>query len=256
MGRLALFFWLLICFLPGFHAHASEVLLTTSTYEPYVIEQTGEISGLVPDIVCAAFHESNVNVVFRFQPWKRGEEKVASGEFYGTFPYLRTEQRSEKFEFSDPVINFFPKFFYKKSKFPNGLSWQNLKDLNVYVIGGVLGYWYEKSFKDAGLRVQYVTTDQQNIGKLMLGRIDLTLMDELVGWRLIRQAFPEQVDAFAVAGKPESSDAFRLMISRSYPNAKELTETFNAGLQIILKNGKYAEILNEYGVSMEYATLR
>jgi polar amino acid transport system substrate-binding protein len=192
-------------------------------------------------------------VAFRFQPWKRGEDKVENGTFFGTFPYLRTHLRSERFDFSDPVIYFFPKFFYMKATFPDGFSWQKIEDFKAYVIGGVLGYWYEKSFMDAGLQVQYVATDQQNIGKLMLGRIHFSLIDELVGWRLIQKAFPDQVDAFAVAEKPESSDAFRLMISRKYPKAKELTEKFNAGLQTILQNGIYFEILEKYGVSMEYA---
>ena len=195
-----------------------------------------------------------IEVKFEFQPWKRGEHTVVTGKAFATFPYLIRQQRTERFDFSDPVIYFFPKFFYMKEKFPNGFSWKSLQDFKPYKIGGIRGFWYENSFQEEGLKVEYVTTDKQNIGKLILGRIDFTLIDELVGWNLIKETYPEQVTTFVVAQKPESTDAFRIMVSRKYPNSKELLNKFNEGLKTIKNNGIFHNILKQYDVAEEYVT--
>ena len=245
--------FVLIYLLYGSHATA-QVLFVTSNYEPYVIQQDSEASGIFPDIIKAVFDEINLEVKFEFQPWKRGEHTVVTGKAFATFPYLIRQERTEKFDFSDPVIFFFPKFFYMKERFPNGFAWNTLKDFHPYNMGGILGFWYEKSFQDAGLKVQYVTTDLQNIHKLTRDRIDFTLIDELVGWSLIKEAYPEQVTAFAVAQKPESTDAFHIMVSRNYPNANVLLKKFNEGLKTIKNNGTFHEILQQYDVTIEYAT--
>ena len=245
--------FVLIYLLYSSHATA-QVLFVTSQYEPYVIKQDLEARGIFPDIIKAVFDEINVEVNFEFQPWKRGENTVETGKAFATFPYLIRQERTERFDFSDPVIFFFPKFFYMKEKFPKGFAWNTLQDFQSYDIGGIRGFWYEKSFQEAGLKVQYVTTDKQNIHKLYLGRVNFTLIDELVGWNLIKVAYPEQVTAFSVTQKPESEDAFRIMVSRKYPNAKGLIKKFNEGLKVIKNNGNYQKIFQQYDVAIEYST--
>lgn len=236
-------------------AQAGEpVSFVTSSYEPYVIESDHVASGIFPDIVKAALHERQMDVKFEFLPWKSCENIVREGSVFATFPYIINVQRAKFFDFSDPVIYFFPKFFYKKENFPDGFIWKDLRSFRPYQIGGVLGYWYEISFKNEGLNVHYVTTDIQNIYKLMRGRIDFTLIDELVGWRIIKKVYPKQKLAFAVSKRPESYSAFHLMVSRKYSNAKTLTKIFNKGLKKIKKNGTYQKIFRKYDVPMEYAT--
>jgi len=234
-------------------SNASEpVVFVTNAYEPYVIEDKIVIKGIFPDIIRAIFHELNIEIEFRFQPWKRGEMTVKKGEAFATFPYLITEQRSENFYFSDPVIYFLPKFLYKNINFPSGFTWEKLSDFRQYRIGGVQGYWYQSSFLAAGLNVNYVTRDIQNIQMLMSDRIHFTLLPELVGKILIHKVYPNQVSAFSFAKKPESIDTFRLMVSRKYPNAKELIEKFNKRLRKIKSNGTYQNIFQKYEVPKEY----
>jgi len=45
--------------------------------------------------------------------------------------------------------------------------------IKIIIIGGVLGYFYQKEFEKAGLNVEYVATDEQNLKKLLAGRIDI-----------------------------------------------------------------------------------
>ncbi|CAM3362109.1 ABC transporter substrate-binding protein [Shewanella violacea] len=233
---------------------ARTVVFVTSAYAPYVINTDGLATGLFPDIVTAAFVEMGYKVKFKFQPWQRGEKSVRSGTAFATFPYLKNPARESEFDFSEPVLFFYPKFFYNIETFPHGFEWQTLADFKPYRVGGVRGYWYENSFKQAGIAAQYVTSDKQNIEMLLVQRIDFTLIDELVGWNLIRETAPGMVHKYAVASRPQSSDAFHLMISRDYPNTKLLRLTFDLGLLRIKQNGIFQQILDKYRVASEYGT--
>lgn len=239
---------------PNTSSTANPVVFVTSAYAPYVINRDGLARGLFPDIVTAAFREMNQMVHFQFQPWVRGEKSVKLGKAFATFPYLKNAARESEFDFSEPVLFFYPKFFYNTERFPHGFEWETLADFRRYRVGGVRGYWYEQSFKQAGIEVQYVTSDRQNIAMLLVQRIDFTLIDELVGWNLVYETAPDKIDKYAVASRPQSSDAFHLMISRNYPNAKLLRLTFDLGLVKIKRNGIYQQILDQYQVTSEYAT--
>ncbi|CAM4354105.1 substrate-binding periplasmic protein [Shewanella denitrificans] len=237
-------------------AKAQEPLVfVTSDYPPYVIDNNGVATGMVPDIIRAIFKDSDIEVDIVFQPWNRGQASVISGAAFATFPYVMTRERAKVFDFSDPFLAFFPKFFYNKMRFPNGFSWKKLKDFQGYKMGGVRGFWYEADFQALRLNVNYVSTDLQNMNMLLKERVDFTLIDEMVGWHLIKTNFPHKKDHFAVAKKPESQSGLHLMISRKYPNAKVLTQVFNKGLKTIKTNGTYQKILNDYQVSEEYAQI-
>jgi len=234
---------------------SSSLVFVTSPYEPYVIADEGRASGIFPDIIRAVFKGSHIRPEFEFLPWLRGEHEVQAGKAFATFPYLKTKARRETFGFSAPIIYFFPKFFYNRSRFPDGFEWQTLTDFKGYKIGGVRGYWYEQDFKDAGLTTLYVTSDRQNIEMLRFKRIDFTLIDELVGWNLIRRTAPSFIGSYAVSAKAESSAAFHLMISPEYPGGDKLTQLLNMGLKRIQQSGEYQEILDRYHVPAGYSVI-
>jgi ABC-type amino acid transport substrate-binding protein len=67
------------------------------------------------------------------------------------------------------------KFFYMPERQKGEITYDKFEDLQAYNLGGVLGYWYEAPFKEAGLKVDYASSDEQNIQKLYAGRIDLAV---------------------------------------------------------------------------------
>lgn len=235
------------------HCPAADISFTTDAYPPYVINHDGEATGIFPAIIHAVFRDSSDRVIIRFRPWLRAEQVVRRGRAFATFPYVPTPTRAAHFNFSNPVINFFPRFFYRRAAFPKGFHWQRLSDFRHYRVGGVLGYWYQPLFERAGVRVDYVRNDRLNLEKLYHDRIDFTLIDALVGWTLIRQTFPGHSSAFAAAPKPQTMGRFRLMVSRKYPDAKALTARFNRGLAHIKQDGTYRQILRRYKVPQAYA---
>lgn len=224
-----------------------EVKIATGEYAPYTSQaMTGK--GFFSEIVTASFEAVGITPQYEFYPWARCEYLLENDRVFAIMPYTVTEERKQKYSFSDEVAASTGRFFYLKSRFPQGLSYQEWSDLKDINLGGTRGYWYEETFKKAGLDVDYVSSDIVNLRKLKAGRIDAFVMNELQGRAMIKEEFPGQQEAFGVVEKPADQSWLRLMIAPGYPNAAEITQEFNRGLEIIKKNGTYADILEKYGL--------
>jgi len=228
-----------------------DVVLATGEWAPYTSDKM-EGYGFFTEIVTAALDESGLKYKYEFYPWKRCENNLSEGKIFAIFPYMKTAEREKEFNFSENVFASTGKFFYLKSKITKDVVWTKLEDLTPYKIGGVLGYWYEKPFNDAGLKVDWVADDESNIKKLYGERCDLIASDELVGWQGIMKLFPGEKDKFATVKKPLNVDELKLMVSRKYPGSDEKLVKFNQGLEKIRSNGKYADILlKKYNLSAQ-----
>ncbi len=211
-------------------AQNAQIVLATADWEPYISEaqpQQGQFSRLVATVFKAMGYET----AYIFAPWKRVEAIVDKGEAFAGIPYSYTEQRHKTFDYSAPIMRSSYVFFYNKQAYPQGINYHTLQELTRYHISGVTGYWYEELFANAGLQVEYVTSDAQSITKLFAKRVDLAATDDLVGWALIKKLYPQQVAQFAVVKKPFGTQNLHLMVSRKYPHAQELTQKFNATLK-------------------------
>jgi len=79
-------------------------------------------------------------------------------------------------------------------------------------------------------------------------RVDFAACDELVGWGLIKDMYPESVSQFETLRKPLNQNPLRLMISRSYPDSSRIKVRFNIGLETIREKGILRQILTKYGI--------
>lgn len=252
MKRLVIFFSLLVfCFwaINSFGAEKT-VKLVTGEWEPYSGKNM-EGKGFVAEIVTAAFNEMGIEAQITFLPWKRCEYMLKKGTAFAAFPYLKTAEREKTFDFSDEVGNSNMRLFYLKTNIKQEVDWNTFADLKKYRIGGTLGYWYEKDFREAGLNVDYAATDEVSLKKLYEGRMDILAMDELLGWHYIKKLYPNDLRKFETVKKPLKVDKLRLLISRKYPDAAELKDKFNIGLSTIKTNGVLAGILKKYNIKPE-----
>ena len=115
-----------------------------------------EGNGLASEIIKKAFEVEGINVEIVFYPWKRCEVMLQHQKLDAIFPYTRTDERADMYDFSEPVVVVRTHFFYLKKKIDH-LHFTQYEDLQPYSIGGILGYFYEDIFKQAGLHVEYVS---------------------------------------------------------------------------------------------------
>lgn len=244
------YFIVILLFLPmSLPASSQEASLPLATgeWKPY-INGSHDDPGIFIEILDEVFKKMNVKPVYELYPWKRAEYTAQKGIAFAAFPYIKTEERVKIFDFSDPVIFSTGKFFYKKSRFPEGLTFNRFEDLRPYYISGVRGYWYEKDFQAAGLKTEYVQTDEIGFRKLDAERVDLVPTDELVGWMMIRKLFGERASSFAVTEQDLNKDGMCLMVSRTYPDSKKILRLFNEKLEELKSEPKYDQILSKYGI--------
>ena len=161
-------------------------------------------------------------------------------------PKMKTEERIKKYLFTEPIINSKSNFFYIKGRnISEDFKWKKLEEFKKYKIGGTIGYWYLEDFKNIGLNADISNTDEDNIRKLYIGRIDFFIIDEIAGWEIIKKLYPESIEKFSTLEKEESKRGLYLMLSKKNSKSERVIRIFNEGLKKLKESGEYEEILKK-----------
>lgn len=227
------------------------VVLVTGEIPPYCSEYL-EGQGFITEVIAAVLREMDVEYDIHFYPWARCELMVSEGKAWAAFPYAYNEQRGEQFWFSETVGISMMKFFYYDETPLD--SYEKLSDLAPYTIGGVLGYFYKKLFADANLSTKYTRTEVLSLKKVIAKRVDLVPLNEIVGWDLIREEFPKEIEKFGTLDKPLKRIELKLMVSKDVPTSENLLNQFNEKLAVFKTTEAYREILKRYNIPKSYYT--
>jgi polar amino acid transport system substrate-binding protein len=230
-----------------------QVTVAAGEFPPWTTE-THDQQGIFSEIVRAAFTARKINIKLRFMPWQQTQQLINSGQVFAVFPYVKTPAREQTFLFSDPVMLSVSKLFYNPALHPEPPAIEHLQQLSNFRIVGAYGQWYQRPFKKAGLQVDYVNTELQQLSLISSGRFDLAPIDQVTANVLIKQNIPVSEAVFEAVSFPDNVTTQHMMISRIFPNAKLLLQEFNKGLTLIRSNGHYREILirNSVDISEEY----
>ena len=233
--------------LMAFGVQAQTPKVVTDNYPPYTITGGNKVSGVFVEILDASLKKSGGTAQYDVVPWARATAMAESGEVTATVPWFKTAEREAIYIFSDPVISATNKIFIKKGgKVPANLDWKTYADFKPYKFGGVTGYWYEEGFKKAGVPLEMVTKDEQNVQKLAAGRIDAFITDELVGWALIKKMLPGKEGEFTTVDKPESVSPLHVIAGKKAAGSAKFIESVNDGLKKIRASGEYDKIAAKY----------
>lgn len=247
MCRMLLTLWFCLAS-PLSEACAQQVLIVATSEHPPLVSAVPSQSFLT-ELFAAIGREMGVTFEFKFLPWKRCEPAVETLEAWGGMPFISTSYRRSRFLFSDKLYERRTIFFYYS---PDGTSKQiddkELSDLKAYKIGAVRGYYYEKALLDAGLNVEFVTSEEQNWKKLYTGRVDLIVTPEYSGFYLMKKLFPQDVKNFFALKKPLDTFDVHLVTSSGYQNAQATLNQFNSALRALRENGVYKAIFDKYVV--------
>jgi polar amino acid transport system substrate-binding protein len=215
--------------------------LVTAVYPPYNYQSEG-IKGLNIDIIKAAFSAVGYQLNVKILPFSRAFQYAKQGAVDGITLWY-SKDRAQWFEFSTSLTR--SQLILLK---PNALqvNYQSLNDLIPFTIGTVRNYAYPESFSDhLGIKKDQVLTDEQNINKLILGRIDIALIDKRMAKFILRKNHPEQQYSFNSAGILKN-EKYYLAVSKNSNNYKQKLADFNLGLAKIKANGVLEKITSEY----------
>ncbi len=239
---------------------SSEVLIFVSDpYPPYVIDGDKD-KGYVTDATLLVFKKAGYEVKYKNVPYSRAINLIESGEYAG---FLGVYPGRESYAYPDESLGYSKKSFFIRKGF--NWKWEGVSSFDNMVFGVIKDYKLEETIifpyiekhKDDINRIQFtygIDALSNNINKLIHGKIDLILGDEMVIWYTARELGIE--DQIMVADVDDSFkespifESLRMSVGfhRSNPKAEEYAVLLSNGLDQIKKTGDFEKILAKYGL--------
>ncbi|WP_088210834.1 substrate-binding periplasmic protein [Shewanella sp. Shew256] len=219
-----------------------ELTLVATNYPPFYTSELPDQGG-VALVVKEAFKRRGYNASVKFYPFARAALLVKTGQADGIIGLWYRKEREQWAHYSDP-IQAVQIVFYKRKD--NPLSFSQLTELKPFTIGIGRGYANPPEIAAAGLTTEEGNSDEMNLKKLFLKRIDLVLIGHNLAEYLTKQHGDEYTDAFEQVGDPIATEVFHLGVSLAVSDQTTLVAEFNKGLESMKKDGRLAAILSRF----------
>lgn len=225
-------------------AHGADVrLVTGDDYAPLTGKSLAG-SGVLSEVVQAAFARSAMSSTLAWQPWNRGYLMTLRGEYDATFPYIRTEQRERDVLYSAPLYVSRQHLF---SRAEDAFEAERLTHGGRLRLCHPLGWQLPRNIQaqvEQGRLIRHSPRGLATCAQLLLlGRDDLFVADLLLGrYALAATGAPRQ--RFHVSRAVLGRQTMHLIVPRSRAGAEGLIERFNQGLAGLRASGDYQQLVD------------
>ncbi|MCG8569427.1 MAG: transporter substrate-binding domain-containing protein, partial [Spirochaetes bacterium] len=132
------------------------------------------------------------------------------------------------------------------------LTYSKLSDLKKpgITIGTVSGYVNPEDFVKANLKTEESKSDLINMKKLLAGRLQLVLVDKLVGFYLVKSdsEMSKKANQLEWIVTLTKNGLMNGVAKNGPKDWQKVLADFNKGLQMIKKNGKFDQIMKKHGL--------
>ncbi|MDM8540955.1 transporter substrate-binding domain-containing protein [Desulfococcaceae bacterium HSG7] len=231
----------------AFSAHAQEITIGTEDFPPFSYEGTnGKVTGLSTEVVQAVLDEIGVEAEIGIYPWPRAFNMALVEKNHLLFSVSRTKKREKMFKWVGTVCPYNVYMYKLKSR--KDIKIDSIPDINKYSTGSVrkdikIEYLINKGITN----VDYVLNDEQNIKKMVKGRVDVIPYHEL--------GFAYKVNLLKYKGV--TMDDFEkvyflkdiskeLYMAFGTKTSDRVVEKFRKGLEKIKRDGAFDRIHKKY----------
>lgn len=175
-----IFLYSLLLILSNIYLNANELRIITNEEPPTnYLDENKNIIGITVDVVNKLKEELKLDTQIEFMPWTQAYNTALENPNILIFTGGKTFERiKEGFHFIGPIVTKKHTLFSKASKNIEVSTALDIKKQKLK-IGAMENDWRSKYFKDKGLIVSDVLNHQENVNKLMLGKIDLLTSSSL-----------------------------------------------------------------------------
>lgn len=176
--------WGLLLLAAGSHAADSlQLRLLTEDYPPFNMQTPSkQITGSATDIVRELMLRSGIRYSIELLPWLRAYNRAVLEPGTCVFATTRTDQRESQFKWIGPVGET-SWVLFGRSDNPRVLN--NLEEARRYRLGGYAGDAVAQYLIARNFDVDLATQDEQNVRKLLAGRIDYWATGKHSGFLLL-----------------------------------------------------------------------
>lgn len=230
----------------GSTAVSAQTITAAGDPWPPFIDPDHPQQGVAVELVKAAFASQGDELKFTFAPWQRALDGVKEGEYDVLVGAWKTQEREGFLKFSEPYLSNDVKFIKKKG---SDFEYSGIDSLAGKTVGTVRGYGYGDAFEQASnFKKEEAANLMPSVLKVIGGRIDLTLEDEVAAKSMISKENPEALAQIEFVATPLSSNGLYLASGQKNPKSDEIVASFNKGLAAIKADGTFDAILQRNGI--------
>jgi polar amino acid transport system substrate-binding protein len=231
---------------------AEKYIFATGEYPPYVYVENGQLTGLDYEILVTAFNYMDIDYDIHLLSWSRGTYLLDTGQIFGVFPYTPTKERLKKYSFTS---NFFEQkerksYIYTASEeiYHNLIHETQISSIKNYRLGGIYGYFYIEELNEKGISFDLSIDEEECLNKLVAGKVDLIILDELSGDYIIDQYSKLITTEFYKTNISINSliSGEYLMLNPLNSYSKEFILRFNQAIIELTTDGTIPELLKKY----------
>ncbi|WP_287028182.1 substrate-binding periplasmic protein [Pseudomonas sp. UBA6310] len=220
--------WALLFWAACVVAQADPLRIVSEAWAPYVYEENGVVRGLDYELTATVLERLGITHELQLLPWKRSLAEFDEGRADAILDIFRNPDREQSMVFVDEPLSSseFVLFYARQRPFP----YSDLSSLKGRRIGVSPGYWYSnEAFRQSKDFIrENAPSHAANFGKLMLGRVDMVLIERRVGLYLAQQmGILDQLDYHR---QPISHDDLYLALRRT-PEFERLAARFTIELR-------------------------
>lgn len=238
---------------------ARPVTVASGPWAPFVGPDLAD-DGPVARIVTEALRTEGYSPTVSFSSWPLALDRTQRSEVLGSFPFIGSRDRHERYYLSDPILEFEYVLFYSTRQWPSPPEVETADDLRGLRVGRAAGYDVWPELDDA---VDEFVTFESSIDAfraLADGDIDLLPEGLLPGQAIIEG--PDLRSGSADFGVLEAGDdpllasdeTLHLMMPRT-PEARRLMPRFNAALAAIKETDLFAQAVADLTPTPEGQTV-
>ncbi|PJI46334.1 MAG: protein kinase [Pseudomonas sp.] len=228
----------------GATAQAQTLRVATLEWAPYVGSDLPG-NGLASRILNEALALNGDKAELVFLPWQRALNETREGRFDALMPAYLSAERREDFYTSMPLLDSQLGFFRRRDR-ALPIDPHNLDSLRPYRIGVVRGYVNQSAFDAADfLNKDVVSSDWQNLEKLLRGRIDLAVVDRYTGYQLLSQNAPALREQLEFVEPPLEVKPLYVLVPKKRAEGQALAASLDRGLRTLRRSGRLQQLIAE-----------
>ncbi|WP_420412364.1 substrate-binding periplasmic protein [Roseibium sp.] len=228
-------------------AKSEAVKLVTLEYPPYEYKDGSSADGIVVRILQAAFGKLGKDITIEVLPWKRALHMVKEGDADAIFTAYKNDERVKFLDYSETVLmpQVLSVWVQKGSDVGFDGSMDSIADHKIGLVDGIsYGTMVDEAIKVGTLKsVDYAPQSENNIKKLMGGRIDAIIMNKYGAMHHLKNH--KGLDK-VVELQPEISSIPSYIAFSKKNNLAGLRDQLDGVLQEMIASGEYQKIIDTY----------
>lgn len=213
--------------------------LASNVWPPFTNIQSEKAFAL--DLVREALARMDIKAEFIITDFEDVLNGIDEGSFDGSAALWESEQRRNKYHFSEPYLQNRLILVGRKG---TDVSAESVSQLTGKRLGLVKNYAYGSEIASSRVFVPvFGSSDKENLERLLKNEIDYMLVDALLLQFLFENQIKDVSDFLSIGEKPLIIRTLHLAIDRRVPDSRSIVSQFNHEISKMISDGTYNKIL-------------